>query len=105
MHAARTGVVGLRRRRYYTHACLNLLQVWSAYYLDATYDDSTLQSTPPLPEGNPDVDAAGTGGNGGTYSCNLSIYIIRCPRETPTSSPPAPGATEVRTPTCNKFHT
>lgn len=33
--------------------------IWSAMFLDSTYDDSTLSSTPPLPEGNPDVDMGG----------------------------------------------
>jgi hypothetical protein len=50
-------------------ACVAAGKVWSSFYLDSSFDESTLNSNPPLPEGNPDVNMGGfLTGSGGTDS-------------------------------------
>jgi len=50
-------------------ACEAAGGIWSAFYVDATMNDATLNSNPPLPDGNPTVNAGGLlAANGGTDS-------------------------------------
>jgi len=43
--------------------------IWSAFYLDSSMNDATLNSNPPLPDGNPTVNAGGLlAADGGTDS-------------------------------------
>jgi len=44
-------------------------KIWSSFYLDNTFNDDDLDDTPPLPDGNPNVDMGGfLQQNGGTDS-------------------------------------
>ena len=56
--------------------------IWSAFYVDASMDDNTLQSTPPIPDGNPDVNMGGLlAANGGTDSLlELAVNTNQCTR-------------------------
>merc|ERR1719359_1273619 len=50
-------------------SCKAAGKIWSAAFLDSSYNDKDLDDTPPLPDGNPKVDAGGLlSGNGGTDS-------------------------------------
>jgi len=50
-------------------ACQAAGKIWSAAFLDSSYNDGDLDDTPPLPDGNPKVSAGGLlSGSGGTDS-------------------------------------
>jgi len=40
-------------------ACEAANGIWSSFYVDSSYNDNTLNSQPPLPDGNPTVDMGG----------------------------------------------
>jgi len=56
-------------------ACEAAGGVWSAFYLDSSYNDGDLNSNPPLPDGNPDVNLGGTLNNGGGTDSLLELAI------------------------------
>jgi len=56
-------------------ACEAAGKIWSAMYLDSSFNDKTLDDTPPLPPGNPRVNLGGTLTNGGGTDSLLELAI------------------------------
>ena len=56
---ADTRVCSLGKAQATEAACVAAGGIWSAFYLDESYNDNDLDDTPPLPDGNPDVSMDG----------------------------------------------
>jgi len=55
--------------------CENAGETWSAFYVDSSMDDNTLNSQPPLPDGNPKVTMGGLLSSGGGTDSILELAV------------------------------